>query len=114
MRKAFTLVGLLVVVAIIALLVSMLTPAMEGAFERARRVAGAEAWRAPACRLRTLRYAALSMHDPCTPPPQNVLRHQRVHHKAWNPGHAHELTFSCYHRYRFLAAERTCLARPSH
>jgi putative transposase len=24
-------------------------------------------------------------------------------------GHAHELTFSCYHSYRFLQAERTCL-----
>ena len=24
------------------------------------------------------------------------------------PGHAHELTFSCYRRYRFLSAERTC------
>src|SRR5208283_1220865 len=24
------------------------------------------------------------------------------------PGHAHELTFSCYHRYAFLKAERTC------
>ena len=24
------------------------------------------------------------------------------------PGHAHELTFSCYHRYQFLKAERTC------
>ena len=24
------------------------------------------------------------------------------------PGHAHELTFSCYRRFRFLKAERTC------
>ena len=24
------------------------------------------------------------------------------------PGHAHELTFTCYHRYQFLRAERTC------
>src|SRR5262245_51890194 len=24
------------------------------------------------------------------------------------PGHAHELTFSCFRRYRFLSAERTC------
>lgn len=24
------------------------------------------------------------------------------------PGHAHELTFSCYHRFRFLQADRTC------
>jgi putative transposase len=23
-------------------------------------------------------------------------------------GHAHELTFSCFHRYAFLKAERTC------
>jgi len=29
--------------------------------------------------------------------------------RAFNqPGHAHELTFSCYRRYRFLSAERTC------
>jgi putative transposase len=25
------------------------------------------------------------------------------------PGHAHEITFSCYKRYRFLTAERTCV-----
>jgi putative transposase len=24
------------------------------------------------------------------------------------PGHAHELTFSCFHRYAFLKPERTC------
>ena len=24
------------------------------------------------------------------------------------PGHAHELTFSCYHRFQFLTVERTC------
>ena len=29
--------------------------------------------------------------------------------KTFNtPGHAHELTFSCYQRYQFLLAERTC------
>jgi putative transposase len=29
--------------------------------------------------------------------------------RAFNePGHAHELTFSCYRRFRFLAAERAC------
>ena len=33
-------------------------------------------------------------------------RHQRP--RAYNdPGHAHELTFSCYHKYAFLT-ERTC------
>lgn len=33
-------------------------------------------------------------------------RHRR---KSYNiPGHAHELTFSCYHRYPFLQAERCC------
>jgi putative transposase len=32
-----------------------------------------------------------------------------IHRKAINtPGHAHELTFSCYHRFPFLKAERTC------
>jgi putative transposase len=25
------------------------------------------------------------------------------------PGHAHGLTFTCFHRYRFLEAERTCV-----
>jgi putative transposase len=25
------------------------------------------------------------------------------------PGHAHEITFSCYKRYQFLSAERTCV-----
>ncbi|MGO9596675.1 MAG: transposase [Isosphaeraceae bacterium] len=31
------------------------------------------------------------------------------HRRAYNePGHAHELTFACYHRYRFFSAERTC------
>jgi len=25
------------------------------------------------------------------------------------PGHAHELTFTCYQRYRFLSVERPCL-----
>ncbi|GAC1449183.1 MAG: hypothetical protein NVSMB9_32900 [Isosphaeraceae bacterium] len=30
-------------------------------------------------------------------------------HSHNEPGHAHELTFTCYRRYRFLAAERTCL-----
>ena len=35
---------------------------------------------------------------------------RRIHRKAINaPGHAHELTFSCYQRYPFLKAERTCL-----
>jgi putative transposase len=35
---------------------------------------------------------------------------ERPKRRAFNvPGHAHELTFSCYHRYKFLAAERTCL-----
>lgn len=39
-----------------------------------------------------------------------------MHHRARNhrrrsfdePGHAHELTFSCYRRYAFLESERTC------
>ncbi|MEX2286159.1 MAG: hypothetical protein WD648_03655 [Planctomycetaceae bacterium] len=31
------------------------------------------------------------------------------HRKNYNiPGHAHELTFSCYKRFRFLQADRTC------
>ncbi|QDU31231.1 Transposase IS200 like protein [Anatilimnocola aggregata] len=36
-------------------------------------------------------------------------RPQRVHRQDFNtPGHAHELTFSCYRRFNFLKAERTC------
>lgn len=35
--------------------------------------------------------------------------HPRRHRKNFNePGHAHELTFSCYRRYPFLARERVC------
>ncbi len=33
----------------------------------------------------------------------------RHHRRNYNePGHAHELTFSCYKRFKFLQAERTC------
>ncbi len=32
-------------------------------------------------------------------------RHRRNHNE---PGHAHELTFSCYNGFKFLQAERTC------
>jgi putative transposase len=53
---------------------------------------------------------------------QNTARNRRVNwnvgmdwqardrrRKAFNtPGHAHELTFSCYKRFQFLRAERTC------
>jgi REP element-mobilizing transposase RayT len=35
----------------------------------------------------------------------NLIRHRRSYNE---PGHAHELTFTCFHRYRFLATERTC------
>ena len=37
------------------------------------------------------------------PPPPT--EHRRNFNEA---GHAHELTFSCHNRYKFLAAERTC------
>jgi putative transposase len=34
---------------------------------------------------------------------------RRTHRRNYNSaGHAHVLTFSCYHGYQFLAAERTC------
>lgn len=39
----------------------------------------------------------------CTMPPQS--RHRRNYNIV---GHAHELTFCCYQRYKFLKAERTC------
>jgi putative transposase len=36
-------------------------------------------------------------------------RVRRMRRPAINePGHAHELTFCCFHRYAFLKAERTC------
>jgi putative transposase len=36
-------------------------------------------------------------------------RNRAGRRKAFDePGHAHELTFTCYRRFRFLAAERTC------
>lgn len=34
---------------------------------------------------------------------------KRHRHAINEPGHAHELTFSCYRKYPFLKAERTCL-----
>jgi len=37
------------------------------------------------------------------------MTHQRRHRRNCNePEHAHGLTFSCYKRFRFLQAERTC------
>ena len=35
------------------------------------------------------------------------MSHKRVHFNT--PGHAHELTFSCYHNREFLLDEQTCL-----
>jgi putative transposase len=36
------------------------------------------------------------------------MQPKRRHRRTFNePGHAHALTFSCYHGYHFLAAERT-------
>lgn len=35
-------------------------------------------------------------------------RHRPHRHNYNEPGHAHELTFSCYHGFKFLQAERTC------
>jgi putative transposase len=38
-----------------------------------------------------------------------MLPAKRTHRRNINePGHAHVLTFSCYHGHKFLAAERTC------
>jgi putative transposase len=37
------------------------------------------------------------------------MARQRRHRRNYNdPGHAHELTFSCFKRFKFLHAERTC------
>ena len=38
--------------------------------------------------------------------PEQRRRSRKVYN---DPGHAHSLTFSCYHRYRFLESERACL-----
>ena len=38
------------------------------------------------------------------------MARQKPHRRNYNdPGHAHELTFSCYRGFKFLKAERTCL-----
>ena len=38
-----------------------------------------------------------------------ALSTKRRHRRNYNiPGDAHELTFSCYHNYEFIRAERTC------
>jgi putative transposase len=38
-----------------------------------------------------------------------VSRVRRTHRRNYNlPGHAHELTFSCYRRFAFLRSDRTC------
>jgi putative transposase len=41
---------------------------------------------------------------------RGMSRHHRSRRrKSYNiPGHAHELTFSCFHRFKFLQAERCC------
>ena len=37
------------------------------------------------------------------------MRSKQRKYRTFNePGHAHELTFSCFHKYKFLSAERTC------
>lgn len=37
------------------------------------------------------------------------MNHHGRHRRSFNaPSHAHELTFTCYRRYPFLKAERTC------
>ncbi len=38
-----------------------------------------------------------------------AMARKRQHRRNYNePGHAHELTFSCYKGFKFLQAERTC------
>lgn len=40
---------------------------------------------------------------------QTTMNQPRRHRRNYNnPGEAHELTWSCYQRFRFLSAERTC------
>jgi putative transposase len=37
-------------------------------------------------------------------------RNRLQRRRSYNvPGHAHELRFTCFHRYQFLAAERCCV-----
>jgi putative transposase len=39
-----------------------------------------------------------------------VHLHSSQRRRSYNePGHAHELTFTCFHRYRLLAAQRCCV-----
>ena len=38
------------------------------------------------------------------------MSHNRQHRKSYNlPGHAHELTFSCFKRLKLLSKDRTCI-----
>ncbi len=39
---------------------------------------------------------------------QNTLMRNRHRRSFHEPGHAHELTFSCYRRFPFLKTDRTC------
>jgi hypothetical protein len=49
------------------------------------------------------------LYERCTPNLGRMPRRKIRHRKNFNdPGDAHELTWSCYHRYQFLRAERTC------
>lgn len=47
-----------------------------------------------------------NLESPFWPQPMSRSRIQR--RNINEPGHAHELTFSCYHRFPFLKSQRTC------
>ena len=56
-------------------------------------------------------WLGFAQHNPacCSTMPECPVAHE-AKYKAINiSGHAHELTFSCYGRFPFLKAERTCL-----
>ena len=67
-----------------------------GGWGRAQRAPSYQAQRAP---------STLSYYPNSLSPIMNDYHHRRNHNV---PGHAHELTFSCYRGYRFLQKERIC------
>ncbi len=66
---------------------------------------------APFLKLPAAAWLGSSRHLPASPQglDLDIMTAASRHRRSYNdPGHAHELTFTCYRRYRFLASDRTC------
>lgn len=62
-------------------------------------------WQAPGTRPKTCFLGYLTRFATRVVAMEEKRRHRR---HCNDPGHAHELTFTCYRRFQFLKAERTC------